>query len=62
MTWRPDEWAPLVLDSCVGQGGRRGDGRLVGRTWAKRRNGPVLRLSAQDGTRRFSYFLSLITR
>jgi hypothetical protein len=54
MMWRPDEWAPLVIDSCMGQGGRRGDGHLVSRAWAKRRNGPVLRLSAQDETRRFS--------
>jgi hypothetical protein len=56
MMWRPDEWAPLVIDSCVGQGGRRGDGRLVGRAWANRRNRPVLRMSAKMRLEGFPIF------
>jgi hypothetical protein len=49
MRWRPDEWGPLISGSRAGQGDQQGDGRLVGRAWAKRCDGPILRLPTQAG-------------
>jgi hypothetical protein len=57
MMWWPDEWAPLVIDSCAGQGGRQSDGRLMGRAWAKMGRQVGFEVVGPSWGKGFSYLL-----